>query len=259
MAIFVRHEACPNCRKRGGDRRGNNLGRYSDGSAWCFSCHYREPKTQSSNVLHGEVKEVKSVHSPSNLCNDFPRHVVEWLAKYDVSVPEALNHGWKYSAFYDQLVFQWFDEDGSVLFTQARNFRAGAKTKYFNQGSPADVLPIFRRPSGNGATGSSGDEHRGNGEIPRRTLAVVEDAVSAARIARQCDAMPCLGSYLPVKKLARLKPFYEVLILWLDEDKLKESREIAQNAKWLGFSTRVVYTELDPKEYSDEEIKKLLS
>lgn len=87
---------------------------------------------------------------------------------------------------------------------------------------------------------------------------MVEDAVSAAKIARQNDAMPCLGSYLPAKKLTRLRPFYESLIVWLDEDKLKEAREMAQMAKWLGFSTKVVYTELDPKEYSNEAIKGFL-
>ena len=259
MAVFVHHEACPRCQSRGADKKGNNLGRYSDGSAWCFACHYRESKSGSSNVLHGEVKEVKRVQRTDDLCNDFPRHVVEWLSRYDVSVVEALKHGWKYSPYWDQLVFQWADEDGEILFTQARNFRAGAKTKYFNQGTPADVLPIFRRPSGDGNQSSGGEKLGGNANLSARTLVVVEDAVSAARIARQCDAMPCLGSYLPVKKLARLKPFYETLILWLDEDKLKESREIAQNAKWLGFATKVVYTELDPKEYSDEELAKWLN
>jgi hypothetical protein len=162
--------------------------------------------------------------------------VVEWLARYDVSVAEALKHGWKYSPKYDQLVFNFCDEEGNVLVSQARNFRAGAKTKYFNQGSPADVLPIFFGPTGG------------------RSLVIVEDAVSAAKIARQCDAMPCLGSYLPAKKLARLRPFYEFLVIWLDADKLREAREMAYMAKWIGFSTKVVHTELDPKEYSNDEI-----
>ena len=88
---------------------------------------------------------------------------------------------------------------------------------------------------------------------------VVEDAVSAARIARQSDAMPCLGSYLPPNKMRALRLLgYDNLTMWLDEDKLKESRSIADKAKWLGFKTRVVYTPLDPKEYTDEQIKEIL-
>jgi hypothetical protein len=226
MGTFVRHEPCPACGSR------NNLARYDDGSAWCFGCHYKERRTQA--VFN--QKETKSVTSSDDLCNDFPGHVVEWLARYDVSVAEALKHGWKYSPRFDQLVFNFCDEEGNVLVSQARNFRAGAKTKYFNQGSPADVLPIFFGPTGG------------------RSLVIVEDAVSAAKIARQCDAMPCLGSYLPAKKLARLRPFYEFLVIWLDADKLREAREMAYMAKWIGFSTKVVHTELDPKEYSNDEI-----
>lgn len=162
---------------------------------------------------------------------------------------EALKHGWKYSPTWDQLVFVWYDDKGLPLFSQARNFRQGAKTKYFNQGTPAEILPIFR--CGDVVGGSKLGKKPADGG---RRLVVVEDAVSAARIARQNDAMPCLGSYLPVKKMTRLKPFYEFLVVWLDEDKLKEAREIAQMAKWIGMSSRVIYTEKDPKEYSNAEI-----
>lgn len=241
MALFVKHEPCPKCGSR------DNLGRYDDGSAWCFGCHYREPRS-GEKFNPKVIEDERPVLVAHDLCNDFPRHVVEWLARYDVSVAEALKHGWKYSPTWDQLVFVWYDERGLPLFSQARNFRQGAKTKYFNQGTPADILPIFRKlvDSVAGAGGRSAAQSR--------TLVVVEDAVSAAKISRQCDAMPCLGSYLPVKKLTRLKPFYEFLVVWLDEDKLKEAREIAQMAKWIGMSSRVIYTEKDPKEYSDAEI-----
>jgi hypothetical protein len=48
------------------------------------------------------------------------------------------------------------------------------------------------------------------------------------------------------------------MALWLDEDKLKEARRIAEQAKWLGFETKVIYTPLDPKEYFDEQIRDLV-
>jgi hypothetical protein len=155
-----------------------------------------------------------------------------------------------YSPYYDQLIFPFYtgttDEQGrqELALYQARNFNTerASKRKYYNKGSPADILPIF---------------HCG-GNAPRR-LVVVEDAVSAAKIARQRDAMPCLGSYLPARKLARLRPFYEHLDVWLDEDKLREAREISTMARWIGLSTRVIYTPLDPKEYTDDEIKHLTS
>lgn len=244
MGVFKHHESCPRCGSK------DNLGRYSDGSAWCFGCHYRE-KADRIPVIDEKTltKEYQSVTLSDDLCYDFPRHVVEWLARYHVSVEEAIKHGWKYSPKWDQLVFTFADADGNIACSQARNFRQGAKTKYFNQGSPADVLPIF----------SSGNDNR--------KLVVVEDAVSAARIASSCrpegpscDALPCLGSYLPVRKLTALKLLnYEFITVWLDSDKLKEAMEIADKAKWIGLSSRVVHTDLDPKEYTNMEILKFLS
>lgn len=238
MGKFVKHESCPKCGSR------DNLARYDDGSAWCFGCHYQEGKDGRSFNPTKVVEDERPVLVPDDLCNNFPRHVVEWLGKYDVSVPEALKYGWKYSKRLDQLVFSYYDQEGKLACTQARNFWVGAKTKYFNQGSPAEVLPIFRRRLGTDSADRTDVR-----------LVIVEDAVSAARIARLTDAMPCLGSYLPAKKLAALKRLkYEQLVFWLDSDKLKEAYEMSTMAKWLGFSTRVVHTELDPKEYSDKEI-----
>jgi hypothetical protein len=67
--------------------------------------------------------------------------------------------------------------------------------------------------------------------------------------------MPCLGSHLRLNKINALRLLgYEHLVMWLDEDKFKEACLIADRAKLLGFTTDVVYTELDPKEYTDDEI-----
>jgi hypothetical protein len=230
MGVFVKHEPCPKCGSR------DNLGRYADGSAWCFGCGHIEGRDR---IAIRKEKEYVDIQLDDDLCSDFPGHVVGWLARYDVSIQEALKHGWQYAPKRDQLVFIFRDDQGTPILTQARNFWSGAKVKYFTQGPVADVLPIFR-------TNKLRSEDR--------TLVVVEDVVSAAKIARQSDAMPCLGSHLPRQKLTRLKPFYDVLYVWLDADKLNEARDIAQQAKWLGFDTRVVYTPLDPKEYSDGEI-----
>lgn len=247
MATFVRHESCPKCGSR------DNLGRYSDGSAWCFGCHHVEPASDSGAVVTKQPIPLKEddVQLSDDLCFDYPRHVVEWLDKYGISVSEGIKHGWKYSPYWDQLVFIFNDGEGGVACTQARNFNKerAAKRKYYNQGSPKDVLPIFHMV----------EPREGEGQPSKRTLVVVEDAVSAAKIARQIDAMPCLGSYLPSRKIMALTRLYEHLIVWLDADKLKEAREIETMAKWVGLSARTIYTDLDPKEYSDNEIKGYLN
>jgi len=42
MANAVGKEPCPECQKKGGDNSGDNLARYDDGGAYCFSCSYSE-------------------------------------------------------------------------------------------------------------------------------------------------------------------------------------------------------------------------
>jgi hypothetical protein len=267
MATFVAHEPCPRCGSR------DNLGRYSDGSAWCFGCAKlieRADRVDFSQYTKKEVQINDELQLPDDLVFDYPGHVVAWLARYHLSVAEGIKHGWKYSPKWDQLVFIFKDSEGKVACIQARNFNKerAARQKYYNQGSPKDVLPIFRRQL-------LGDD---GGTFPKR-LVVVEDAVSAARItaagplegpgatrgsgtcldASWWHAMPCLGSYLPLKKIVALKSLkYEQLLVWLDSDKLKEAREIEQRAKWIGLSARTIYTEKDPKEYTDDEIREIL-
>ena len=70
--------------------------------------------------------------------------------------------------------------------------------------------------------------------------------------------MPALGTYVPVKKLAAIAASYEFITVWLDRDKLREARHIADNCTWLGLSANTIYTELDPKAYTDLEITEYL-
>jgi hypothetical protein len=244
MGTLVRHEPCPKCRAFGADRKGNNLARYSDGSAWCYAGHGLLERADKIPVIDEKWQQKEENGPVLDLDLDFnyPSHVVTWLDKYGISVQEAIGHGWKYGPFRDQLVFIFKDQYGNISCTQARNFSPTAKRKYFNQGDANSTLPIFQCPSHGTA------------------IVVVEDAVSAAKIGRQRDSIPCLGSYFPKAKLNALRLLgYEELSVWLDSDKLREAMKIADQARWLGFSTQVVHTPLDPKEYSDGEIAHLLS
>jgi len=236
MSRFIKHESCPNCGSR------DNLGRYSDGSAWCFGCHYREPATGRSlhtqRDTHSGKEHFKA--APEDIGFHFPDNVLKWINQYDITMEELYERRVRYSPQRQQLVFL-FDHN----IWQARNFAEGAKSRYFTQGEVNEHLPVYR---------SSG----GIPVVPR-TCVLVEDCISAIKVARQCDAMPLLGSNISYTKLARLKHFYEQLIFWLDADKYKESQKLAARAKLLGLSTDVVYSSRDPKEQSDETISEVLS
>ncbi len=66
--------------------------------------------------------------------------------------------------------------------------------------------------------------------------------------------MPLLGSHLAPKRLNAVAGLYSSLMFWLDSDKYKEARGMESRAKMMGLTARTIYTDLDPKEYTDEEI-----
>lgn len=236
MAKFVKHEPCPSCGSR------DNLGRYSDGSAFCFGCHYVERANVSpfveerngkTNIQHNESGILAL---PSGSTTSYPEHVVLWLGKYGISVPEALRAGFVYEPQREQLLFPFYNRNGDLCCIQAKNFNVqrASKAKYYNTGEKAQSWTIY-----------------GTGPI----LVMTEDAVSSLKVSRQTAAMPLLGTHISRDKLAALRSIYKSLIVWLDSDKWKEARDIADAAKLLGFPAKTILTPLDPKEYTNEEIQ----
>ena len=80
-SVFVRHEACPSCNST------NNLARYSDGHAWCFSsgCNYFESATNEEltkqttyqrfagekNEMSGVIAEIQTRRVSEETCRKF--------------------------------------------------------------------------------------------------------------------------------------------------------------------------------------------
>lgn len=88
-----------------------------------------------------------------------------------------------------------------------------------------------------------------------KTLVIVEDIVSAIKVSRYYGALPLFGSHLTanmVDKIAKSKQIDRVVV-WLDDDKIMRSRVYSRKLTMV-LPTISVWTELDPKDYSDEEI-----
>lgn len=86
-------------------------------------------------------------------------------------------------------------------------------------------------------------------------LILTEDALSAIKVAEIADAAPCLGTAFQTHKVTEVRNRgYQRVVVWLDSDKWREARHIADTCKWLGMSASTVLTEKDPKEYSLDEI-----
>ena len=91
-----------------------------------------------------------------------------------------------------------------------------------------------------------------------RILVLTEDAVSAIKVSLVADAKPLLGTSIPREQIAGFKGPYDRLVVWLDDDKWREGRNIADAAKLLGMDTKTILTERDPKEYDLETIRQLV-
>lgn len=243
MARFVEHQPCPNCGSR------DNFGRYDDGGGFCFGCKKWEPPTHAPPRVFKEQEHEESTipKMPDDTGCAFSEAAVAWLAQYHIDIPHAIQAGYRWSESRQQLIFLL--EDGCW---QARNFNKG-KSKYFTAGNVNDLIKIYLTTE----IQNSGELFDGNRK--ERALVVVEDCVSAFRVSTTgTDAMPVLGSHVATRKLVRLAHMYGSVTFWLDSDKLTEARAMARQSQLLGLSAKVVHTELDPKCYTNEQIKEFL-
>jgi hypothetical protein len=190
---------------------------------------------------------------PDDTGTNYSAEAVAWLAKYHVSIEDAIKAGFRWSSSRQQLIF--ILEDGCW---QARNFgiENAKRSKYFTAGNVNDSIKLYLSQVQRGVPETAGSTAMVQ-DCPT-TLAIVEDCVSAWRISSLCDAMPVLGSHVAKTKLSRIARLYSSLIIWLDHDKLKEAKDLARQANMLGLSTKVIYTDDDPKCFTNEQIEECL-
>lgn len=196
---------------------------------------------------------------PDDSGTSFSPAAVEWLAQYHLDVPTAIKRGVVYSASRDQIIYQL----GNVW--QARNLKQGGSdgnsrrrfSKNFTSGNVNECLHIYGQVRA-GDAGVEGELQ--SGASNSTCLVIVEDPVSAIRVAGAwSDSMPLLGSHLATSRLNALAGLYRAVVVWLDSDKLKEARGISERFRLVGVDARVIWTELDPKVYTNEEIGAFLN
>jgi Zn ribbon nucleic-acid-binding protein len=239
MARFVKHTSCPKCGSR------DNLGVYDDGSEYCFGCGHTTPRNAGRfnrpYVTQGEEHTPFLRRRPQEVREDVSR----FLLRYEIQIRECSRRNVFWDNVQEQLVFQLFNREGEVVCEQARNFnpQRARRAKYYNRGRKEEAFPLYTVEQG---------QHTNR-------IVITEDALSSLKIARKTDAMPALGVTLPKSHLIALKGLgYTDVVVWLDKDKWREARLIADRFKNIGLSTSTRLTEKDPKEYTDEEIKKIL-
>lgn len=251
MSEFKYHTSCPNC--------GSSDARavYQGGSSWCFSCHSFKRGEINAELFRNKESSKKVQALPDDLGKSYSPEVVAWAKTYSIEVPELIRRGVCYSERQLRLYFIWRDGEEKTIAWQARNF-SGKGPKYSSSGSLEAVYPIYCSED-NQRSVESGGKH--GLPVLRRSdgiLVLVEDCMSAIKIARQSDAMPCLTSSLSPTKLNRLVRLYDTFVVWLDGNMFPNAQKMARQLQMLGADARAVYTPLDPKCYDDGNIRNIL-
>ena len=249
--MYVKHGPCPKCGSR------DNLGTYRDGHQWCFGCGYYVSSIESLGARVQRVSEVPQgevLRGVQQLPSDSSRIIgyagLRWIKQYGITDEELKRYNVLWSEEKSQLIYPIYGGEGELLAWQARNFNPEllSKSKYHTAGKIDEVLYILR----------SDAHYYHNGVDYCDSICLVEDVASAIKLSRYIPAMPLFGSHISTQRLNRLRLSFKRVVVWLDRDKAKNAYKGVQMASQMGFDTQVVVTELDPKDLSDEVIKKEL-
>jgi hypothetical protein len=238
------HEACPNCRRIGNDRDGDNLAVYSDGHKYCFKCNYLE--TASGNQrLKASLQDSSIVTStaitlPADVDEQLPQRAKEWLSNYALTQHDITNNTLLWSEYNQRLIFPYLSEQG-LLGWQGRYLgNVPNKAKWFSRGKLQDFMHVVGNKLSN-------------------TCVLTEDIVSAIKVSHNTNvcASPLFGSHISLPKLLRYKKRYANIIIWLDDDMKTKVVKYSQLANSIGLRVATVCTDKDPKDYDDATIKEL--
>lgn len=243
-SVFVKFEPCLKCGSK------DNLSVWSDGHKFCFGCgYYVKPDGSRGEALIKRLTQKDNVvplrrtpELPITISKNFPKNVLEWLAKFHVTERDAVawDFQWDYANL--DLIMPVYDNSKELIMFQRRSFREG-RPKYVTVGVLGDHIPVYNE-------GNSKDA----------LIVFVEDMISARRVSKVAGGVPLFGSHLHTKTASRVATLYSRAVIWLDSDKTDRALKFKKDYEHLFDSLAVVSTPQDPKCLTvDELISKLYS
>ena len=234
------HKPCPNCRRNGNDRNGDNLAVYSDGHKYCFRCGYTVLSSGLKRLQEASTIPRNSIILPSDVDEHLPIQARNFLKNYSLTQHDITNNTLLWSESYKRLIFPYLSPDG-LLGWQGRYLGTEQnKAKWFSRGKLQDFQHVV-------------------GNKRSRTCVLTEDIISAIKVSHNTNicASPLFGSHISLAKLLRYKKNFDNIIIWLDDDMKTKVVKYSQLANSIGLRVATVCTQLDPKEYNDATIKEL--
>ena len=231
--MMIKTSQCPQCEKRGKDRKMDNLVEYPDGFH-CFSCGYHKHKhhlTRSNEFSGAKVCNGITLHKK------LPTSALKWLLQYELTLDEM--EGFRYA---DKRVNKGTEIDCDLLvlthsndYWLARNL-VDDGVRYLSSGNK----PFLK--------------YGNNNDV----VIFVEDIISAVKVSRIATSVPMLGARVLREWWKNVKQ-YDRVIIWGDKDKAIDNVKLARRAsEILGRSVEYIITDKDPKAYNNLDIYKYI-
>jgi hypothetical protein len=233
-----KHQACPKCPSS------DAYWEYEDGHGYCFSCntYFPAPLRKRIERAVGLVNNPQNVsYKPSDTTvidtSGWTRHLradaLAWLLKYRLTADEIKSNDIFWDTESQSLVFviAWFPTKDSnekePKIVQYRNFSTiRSIPKYLTAGPKSSFYKIFGQ---------------------NKRLILVEDVVSAIKVARTDSSIPLLGTSVNYTPILKIKDNYDRIDVWLDPDKRKEALAISLQLNQYGIKSSPIFSQNDPK------------
>lgn len=239
MSRYIEHQPCPSCGSR------DNLAIYTD-HEYCFGCgHVLFYNYHTRRLNDTKDTDTKLVSLPEDIAPYIPSVADSWLKQYELTQNELIVNRVVWSEAKQYLIFPYFDDKNFLYGWQGRYFGDNPKhPKWIGHGNFKTVAMVWKPLT----------------EPKDNSIIIVEDIISTIKIQRIYNSNCLFGSSIDYSKYITLYNKYKPkeLVLWLDKDKMKESYQFCYNLNKLGLKCRVVSTDLDPKFYSTEQLRRII-
>jgi len=245
-SYLIEHKACPQCVKQGRDNRRDNLGVYSDGHSFCFSCGYHLSTNKIVSFQHKSTTTMEnseglpSLYLPYDADTSLPDFAREWIQGYEFDQATITSNLILWSPSKERLIFPYFIK-GELVGYQARCFNADEKKKrkWFSQGK----LDSFIYTRGTSS----------------KLLVLVESIVSAIKVSKYTECSPIFGSVISMQRFIGMSHFWDHITIWLDPDKRKEALQQAEKARSVIPNVSVILSDKKPKDHTYAELRTILN
>lgn len=189
-----------------------------------------------------EVFQSDYLEYPFDFSPKVPKLGLLWLYKYGLTDEEVLAHGFGSYNGGERLFIPVYVSK-KLIYYQGRNLNLDKpkSPKYLNVRAKNAKL-IYKEV-----------------KHTRNDIVLVEDVVSAIKVGRVSTARALLGSYIPLELILSLMGRCDKVYVWLDPDKAAGAVKYSAKIRSItGLICKPIFTEKDPKDYSTEEIKRIL-